>query len=66
MRMIPVEGHKGLYRDSSTNAIVNTNSNEILEYNRLKQQAKAKENEMIEIKNDINEIKAILTKILEK
>jgi|APSaa5957512535_1039671.scaffolds.fasta_scaffold126781_2 hypothetical protein len=66
MSMIPVEGRKGLYRDSSTNAIINTNSNDIIEYNRLKKQAKAKENEMIEIKNDINEIKAILTKILEK
>jgi hypothetical protein len=64
--MIPVEGYKGLYRDSSTNAIVNTNSNEILEYNRLKKQALTKENEMLEIKNEINEIKAILIKILEK
>jgi len=55
--MIPVEGHRGLYRDQKTNAIVNTNENEYEEYLKLKQSKIAEKTEIDAIKDEISEIK---------
>lgn len=70
-RFYKVKDHSGLVRDSSTNAILNTNS---IEYNnhltalRNKEQEKQKmeelETQVNDIKNDIGELKQILLKII--
>jgi len=72
MSLIPVEGDNYLFRDMSTNAIVNTNQSEYASYlARKKIQEKEKnrigaiENEVSSIKNDLDEIKSLL-KILIK
>jgi hypothetical protein len=64
--MIPVEGHKGLYRDQKTNAIVNNNDNEYSDYIKLKNSKLKERSEIDEIKNEISEIKSLLFELLNK
>ena len=53
MGLVPVENHKDLWRDPSTNGIINNNTTEydnyIRNYNRLKQQ----ELELQKLKSDV-------------
>jgi uncharacterized protein YdeI (BOF family) len=67
MSLIPVEGDNYLFRDVSTNAIVNTNQSEYANYlARKKVQEKEKnridcmERDLNSIKGDLNEIKTLL------
>lgn len=64
--MIPVKDHHGFFRDQSTNAILNCNSNEYQERLKLKQLKLKEKNEIEALKSDIDEIKSALKVILEK
>ena len=67
MSYLKVEGHGDLYRDSTTNSIVNRNTSD---YNRYMSQKKTKneeaekvdtmEQDLAYLKNEINEIKSLL------
>ena len=67
MSYLKVEGHRELYRDSTTNSIVNRNTSD---YNRYMSQKKTKkeetekvdtmEQDLAHLKNEINEIKSLL------
>ena len=67
MSYLKVEGHGELYRDSTTNSIVNRNTSD---YNRYMSQKKTKneeaekvdtmEQDLAYLKNEINEIKSLL------
>ena len=67
MSYLKVEGHGELYRDSTTNSIVNRNTSD---YNRYMSQKKTKneetekvdtmEQDLTHLKNEINEIKSLL------
>ena len=67
MSYLKVEGHRELYRDSTTNSIVNRNT---FDYNRYMSQKKTKneetekvdtmEQDLAYLKNEINEIKSLL------
>ena len=67
MSYLKVEGHGELYRDSTTNSIVNRNTTD---YNRYMSQKKTKneetekvdtmEQDLAHLKNEINEIKSLL------
>ena len=67
MYNLKVEGHRELYRDSTTNSIVNRNTSD---YNRYMSQKKSKneeaekvdimEQDLTHLKNEINEIKSLL------
>ena len=67
MTYLKVEGHGGLYRDSTTNSIVNRNTSD---YNTYMSQKKMRDNEnqkvdsmeqnLADLKNEINEIKSLL------
>lgn len=67
MRFAKVEGHNDLVRDSETGAIINTNKTEYEKYV-AQRDSRNKENNKIEnlesqvssIKNDLDEIKALL------
>jgi seryl-tRNA synthetase len=71
MSLIPVEGYSGLYRDSTTNAIINKNSKE---YNSYISKKNAKENEkkkmesiedeLHSLKNELDDIKNLLKVIV--
>ena len=67
MSYLKVEGHGDLYRDSTTNSIVNRNTSD---YNTYMSQKKMRDNEnqkvdsmeqnLADLKNEINEIKSLL------
>jgi hypothetical protein len=63
--MIPVEGHKGLYRDEKSNAIVNCNDYEYQEYLRAKNSTLDEKGEIKNLKTELTEIKLLLAKLLE-
>jgi hypothetical protein len=63
--MIPVEGHKGLYRDEKSNAIVNCNDYEYQEYLRAKNSTLDEKGEIENLKTELSEIKLLLAKLLE-
>lgn len=68
MGYIRVEGHKNLYRDESTGAIVNLDTAAYHNYLQLKNnKRKLKENQKSEIenlKNEVSEIKLMLMELL--
>jgi hypothetical protein len=58
--MIPVEGHKGLYRDEKTNAILNCNETEYNDYIRIKDSIMDEKSELDALKKEIEDIKILL------
>ena len=65
----PVEGHPNLYKDADTGGIVNRESSERSRYWLAKEQAKANQQNSIELdnlRNEIDEIKSLLHQLLNK
>jgi len=60
-----VEGHDNLVRDTSTNAVLNINKDEISAARRRKLERKQKEKEFEDLKNDVTEMKSMLQKLIE-
>ena len=65
MSYVKVEGHHGFVRDE-TGAILNINKEEIKAAQDRKAKRKQQENELNELKNEVSDIKKMLTKIVEK
>ena len=64
--MLPVEGHKNLFRDESSNAIVNTDnaaSNDYMNTRRINSDKKA---ELDAMKNEIETLKSLLNDLASK
>ena len=61
--MIPVEGHKNLYRDEKSGAIVNTDSHGYSQYKKSRNIKLNQKEEIDRMKSDIEEIKYLLKKI---
>lgn len=73
MSLLPVEGQPGLYRDTKSNAIVNSNTMEYENYVKQRNDRQTKnakieqlESEMHQIKDDLFEIKSLLKSFIEK
>ena len=71
MEFYEMEGHKDLARDPQTNAVVNVNSMEYQQYlsrrevkSEKNQRVQTIEEEVANIKGDINEIKSLLKELL--
>ena len=64
--MIPVEGHKNLYRDEKSGAIINTDSHGFSQYKKSKNIKLTQRQEIDKMKDDIEEIKNLLRLIVEK
>jgi hypothetical protein len=62
--MIPVEGYSGLYRDEGSGGIINCNDNEYNEYVRTKQNKLIKEQELKDMKTEIEELKLLLNIVI--
>jgi hypothetical protein len=62
--MIPVEGHKNLYRDENSGAIVNCDTLGYSQYIKMRNEKKRQREEIDQIKDDINEIKSLLKEIV--
>ena len=58
--MIKVDGHRNLYRDEISGAIVNTDSSAYNQYVSSLQRSRIQKEEMAKMKNDIDEIKSLL------
>ena len=68
---IPVEGNTDLVRDSNTNQIINTNENAYQQYINRRQQRKHEkekslniEEDLANLKNEMNEIKSLLKELV--
>ena len=66
MSFIKVEGHRDLMRDNSSGAILNINKDEINAAKKRKLERRQKEKELEDLKNEVGDIKNMLTKIIEK
>lgn len=62
--MIPVEGHKHLYRDENSGAIVNCDTIGYSQYVKMKSEKQKQKEEIDQIKSDIEEIKFLLKEII--
>jgi len=65
-KMIPVEGHKNLYRDENTNAILNSDKVGYDNYVRMRNKNKDREKEMKSMKDEIEELKSLLNELATK
>ena len=61
--MIPVEGHKNLFRDEKSGAIVNTDTFGYSEYKRERVRKMDEKTELYDMKRDIDEIKSLLKEL---
>ena len=61
--MIPVEGHKNLFRDES-GAIVNCDTAEYNQYIKMKRDRQKQKEEIAELKKDVHEIKNLLMELI--
>ena len=64
--MIRVEGHKNLYRDEKSGAIINTDSHGYSQYKKSRNIRLTQKEERDGMKKDIEEIKNLLRLIAEK
>ena len=64
--MIRVEGHKNLYRDENSGAIINTDSHGYSQYKKSRNIRLTQKEEIDSMKKDIEEIKNLLRIIAEK
>ena len=60
---IPVEGKFGLYRDSDSTAIVNRDKKAYLEYMKRKKIMKNKNNDLDQMKEDLDNVKGEIGEI---
>ena len=61
--MIPVEGHKNLFRDENTGAIVNCDNTGFSDYMSQRRSQLDEKAELDIMKNDIDEIKSLLKEL---
>ena len=66
MAYIKVEKDPELVRDTNTGAILNINKDEINAARKRKLERRQKEKEFEDLKNEVGDIKNMLTKIIEK
>ena len=64
--MIPVEGHKSLFRDQDTNAILNTDDVAYENYINTKRNNSDKQAEMDAMKKELEELKSMLHELASK
>jgi hypothetical protein len=64
--MIRVEGHKNLYRDEKSGAIVNCDTTSYNQYVNSLSNKELQRKELDKMKEDIDEIKTLLREILNK
>ena len=64
--MIPVEGHKNLFRDEKTGAIINTDTAGYRNYMSDKRRNSDKQAEMVAMKEEIETLKSMLNDLASK
>ena len=64
--MIPVEGHKNLFRDEKTNAIINTDTIGYENYMRMRRRNDDKQAEIDAMKKELETLKSMLNDLASK
>ena len=64
--MIPVEGHKNLFRDEKTGAIINMDTTGYSNYKSDKLRNSDRQAEMAEMKKEIETLKSMLNELVSK
>ncbi|MAS48069.1 MAG: hypothetical protein CL557_11755 [Alphaproteobacteria bacterium] len=64
--MIQVEGHKHLYRDEKSGAIINRDTQGYSQYVAIRSKKQTDEEELKRLRSDIDEIKSLLYEVLNK
>ena len=64
--MLPVEGHKNLFRDENTNAIINTDKAAYNDYINSRRINSDKQAELDEMKSEIETLKTMLKELASK
>tara|TARA_B100001079_G_C16237435_1_gene437446 strand:+ start:567 stop:761 length:195 start_codon:yes stop_codon:yes gene_type:complete len=64
--MLRVDGHKNLYRDDSSGAIVNTDTVSYKQYMRLKEKKKNEKEDIDRLRSELDEIKSLLKELQHK
>ena len=64
--MLSVEGHKHLYRDEKSGAIINYDTQGYQQYIKLKNKKNEEKEEIKRLRSDIDEIKSLLFEVLNK
>ena len=65
MSLVKVKGFESLRRDTSSGAIVNTNTNEMKQARIRKSSWKKQQNEIKQLRNDLSEMKELLNQMIE-
>jgi len=65
-KVAQVEGSKTLVRDLTTGAILNTDSSTIQQARAAKMLRKQRQQEIDELRDEVKEVKELLTKLIEK
>ena len=61
-----IEGHSGYVKDKRNGAVLNTNNEEIEAAKKRKADRLNKNKELVDLKNEVSDIKKMLTQIVEK
>ena len=64
--MLPVEGHKNLFRDENTNAIINSDEVSYNDYMNNRRINSDKQSELDAMKNEIETLKSMLNDLASK
>ena len=64
--MLPVEGHKNLFRDENTNAIINTDESAYNDYMNNRRINSDKQAEIDAMKNELETLKSMLNELASK
>lgn len=64
--MLRVEGHPNLYRDEKTGAIINYDKLSYAQYVNSLNSRESQKKEILNLKNELGEIKSLLKQLLEK
>jgi hypothetical protein len=64
--MIRVEGHKNLYRDEKSGAIINYDSNGYSQYKKMKSLRLSEKSEIQSLRAELDEIKSLLAELINK
>ena len=63
---IRVEGHKNLYRDEKSGAIINHDVNAYTNYKRLRSKKLTEKSEIDSLRAELDEIKSLLAELINK
>jgi|TARA_R100001443_G_scaffold80600_2_gene87602 hypothetical protein len=64
--MIRVEGHKNLYRDEKSGAIINCDSTGYSQYKKSRHRNQSQKSEIDRLRSEIDEIKSLLGEMIKK